>query len=264
VGLAAAPASPSLPMGGRLSMTKLASASPAIQGTRTQADCAGGSDSLREEDADYLAVNSAFTGNEIAALWKLFHEVDADQSGKISERELLAMPQLAFNPLSERVVRTAFDKRRKRREELSKQQAALARGPGVDSMPAMQGGITNDLKSGTARSGAASTSMPDLTFEDFVYVLSPFAVGASADDKLRLAFAVYDFDGDGKLGDSDLQQLLRHLLPVDMEAQLIEQVVDMAMLEADKDGDGYLDLLEFKRAVNQEDFAAKLTMTFDR
>ena len=107
----------------------------------------------------------------------------------------------------------------------------------------------------------AEDAEAELNFKDFVRVLSPFAAGASADTKLRLAFAVYDFDGDQRLGKSDLSQVLRQLLPEDAEdlEELLEYVVDMAMREADVDGDGVLDYEEFTKAVAHSDIKAKLT-----
>ena len=220
---------------------------------RRAATLAGGmvTTTLNEEDADYLAVNSAFDNAEIRALWKLFHEVDKDDSGHISQEELMGLPQLAFNPLAQRVVKYAFDKREMLQADIKKQQQAFG-DLGVAAAPA-----------GSSSSRPNTAASADLSFKDFVAVLSPFAANATLDDKLRLAFAVYDFDGDGKLGEEDLMELLRQLLPEGTETELLESVVEQAMLEADKDQDGFLDLREFKKAVDKDDFKAKLTMIFE-
>ena len=58
------------------------------------------------------------------------------------------------------------------------------------------------------------------TFRDFVMVLSAFAPKASYMVKLRYAFNVYDFDGDGKLGRDDLMQLLGSQVPSDQPLTL--------------------------------------------
>ena len=50
-------------------------------------------------------------------------------------------------------------------------------------------------------------SADTLSFNDFVEVLSVFAPAASDQEKLKLAFKVFDFDGDRFLGRSDLEQL---------------------------------------------------------
>ena len=93
-------------------------------------------------------------------------------------------------------------------------------------------------------------------------VLSPFAPGAAADEKLRLAFTVYDFDKDGKLGREDLHQLLTLLLPDGTDGDILDKVIQFTIEEADKDGDGALDYVEFKQAVKLEDLLAKLTIAF--
>lgn len=212
---------------------------------------------LDEDEADYLTVNSPFTLAEIRSLWRLFQQVDIDGSGRISQSELCKMPHLAFNPLSQRVVDFAFRRRMQRQLEMQKQKAALG---------SMANGLTIGIADGgeaagdgEAADGGAMSS--ELSFSDFVHVLSPFAAGASADDKIRLAFAVFDFDGDGKLGEADLQHMLRVLLPEGTEDGLINQVVEMTLQEADKDNDGALDMREFKQAIDKDDFKAKLTMT---
>lgn len=52
----------------------------------------------------------------------------------------------------------------------------------------------------------------DITFRDFVTLLAPFARGCPRDQKFRFAFAVYDADGDGKLGEDDLRGLISSML----------------------------------------------------
>mmetsp|Transcript_23064 Transcript_23064/g.59251 ORF Transcript_23064/g.59251 Transcript_23064/m.59251 type:complete len:232 (+) Transcript_23064:90-785(+) len=54
----------------------------------------------------------------------------------------------------------------------------------------------------------------DITFHDFVTLLAPFARACPRDQKFRFAFAVYDSDGDGKLGEDDLRALIYSLLGV--------------------------------------------------
>lgn len=198
---------------------------------------------LDQDDADLLAVISAYTEPEIRKLWRIFHSVDVDNSGKISREELMGLNELRYNPLGQRVVSAAFDSHRLEREKAAKK-------PGY-KRPGSSGGISEAVEAAEA----------ELNFKDFIHVLSPFAAGASADTKLRLAFTVYDFDGDKRLGKSDLSQVLRQLLPKDAPGleDLVEHVVEVAMREADVDGDGVLDYEEFKKAVANSDIKAKLT-----
>ena len=110
--------------------------------------------------------------------------------------------------------------------------------------------------------GGDGSGGTDLSFRDFVNVLSPFAPGASGEEKVRLAFAVYDFDEDGVLGESDLTELMRTLLPEETEPELIEHVVRETLYEADMDGDGALNFGEFVETVKHSDLRAKMTIRF--
>merc|ERR1719424_2197902 len=56
-------------------------------------------------------------------------------------------------------------------------------------------------------------SSDNLSFKDFALALSVFAPDAPYEQKLKLAFDMFDFDGDKAIGRSDLEALLRALLP---------------------------------------------------
>ena len=53
----------------------------------------------------------AVTEREVKQLWRLFKETDKDQDGKVSQSEMITIPQLEFNPLGQRVVTRAMRKR---------------------------------------------------------------------------------------------------------------------------------------------------------
>ncbi|KAK8383640.1 hypothetical protein O3P69_015834 [Scylla paramamosain] len=50
-----------------------------------------------------------------------------------------------------------------------------------------------------------------LTFEQFLEMFSVFSESSPRDVKATYAFRVYDFDGDGFLGEADLGEVVRHL-----------------------------------------------------
>ena len=187
---------------------------------------------LSDEHADFLAINSAFTEPEIRRLFTVFHEVDLDGSGSVDYAEMLTMRHLAFNPMAERVVAAAFARSKRRIGQRNVQQQMLAGAP-----PAVQ---PYDLFSATAleAGGEPSSTGDALSFDDFVEVLSPFAPGASLEDKLSLAFAVYDFDGDSRIGLDDLEKTLASLLPestADGDDDVIRQVAQLVLSEADRE-----------------------------
>ena len=216
-------------------------------GSNTSADDEKGG--IDEEVVDELSVKFNFTHKEVRKLYQIFHAVDEDGSGHISREELLSLPQIQYNPLGQRVVAAAFEKREQQQKNLASNASRVF-------------GSDKDLIAAMTRSSAAGGDSDELTFEDFVRVLSPFAPASKAEEKLKLAFRCYDFDGDGKLGRDDLTQLLKTLMPEEVEADLVEFAVDKVLEEADVDGAGFLSYEEYRKIVARSDLRAKLTINF--
>ncbi|KAG5894337.1 hypothetical protein JTB14_004381 [Gonioctena quinquepunctata] len=93
----------------------------------------------------------------------------------------------------------------------------------------------------------------NLSFEDFLDLLSVFSEQAPRDIKVFYAFRIYDFDSDQHIGLEDLDQALllltRHtqeLTPEDRQ-QIVEKVIE----EADVDGDGKLSYMEFEHVITR-------------
>ncbi|KZS03067.1 Protein CIB2 [Daphnia magna] len=97
----------------------------------------------------------------------------------------------------------------------------------------------------------SSNGSGDLSFDDFLDLLSVFSEHAPRELKLHYAFRIYDMDGDGVIGPSDLKAVIgrlcqheRGLTPAEIDA-VVEQILD----EADVDCDGYLTAMEFSHVV---------------
>nr|XP_023016877.1 calcium and integrin-binding family member 2 [Leptinotarsa decemlineata] len=93
----------------------------------------------------------------------------------------------------------------------------------------------------------------NLSFEDFLDLLSVFSEQAPRDIKVFYAFRIYDFDSDQHIGPEDLDQALQlltkhtqELTPEDRQ-QIVEKVIE----EADVDGDGKLSYMEFEHVITR-------------
>mmetsp|Transcript_8543 Transcript_8543/g.11534 ORF Transcript_8543/g.11534 Transcript_8543/m.11534 type:complete len:184 (-) Transcript_8543:47-598(-) len=64
---------------------------------------------LTQEDIADLQVTSNFTEDELKRLYRRFKKLDTDGSGTLTTDEFLSVPELAGNPLLERVI-AIFDK----------------------------------------------------------------------------------------------------------------------------------------------------------
>ncbi|XP_071549284.1 calcium and integrin-binding family member 2 isoform X2 [Panulirus ornatus] len=84
-----------------------------------------------------------------------------------------------------------------------------------------------------------------LTFDHFIEMFSVFSEHAPRDIKAIYAFRVYDFDGDGYLGEADLQQAVRHLTHDLLTPDEYNTIVAKVLEESDVDCDGRLSESEF-------------------
>lgn len=90
----------------------------------------------------------------------------------------------------------------------------------------------------------------DLTFEDFLDMMSVFSENATRDVKASYAFRIYDYDNDGYLGRDDLIETVRALCGEEnLTASEMAQVADKILTEADLDGDGRLSYVEFDNVI---------------
>ncbi|XP_075215038.1 calcium and integrin binding family member 2 [Lycorma delicatula] len=89
----------------------------------------------------------------------------------------------------------------------------------------------------------------NLTFEDFLDLLSVFSEQAPRDIKVFYAFRIYDFDNDQYIGMGDLEVALRLLTHNELTPEEVAQVCEKAIEEADVDGDGKLSYMEFEHVI---------------
>lgn len=66
----------------------------------------------------------------------------------------------------------------------------------------------------------------NLTFDDFIDLMSAFSEQASRDIKVFYAFKIYDFDGDDYIGSSDLEVTLRMLTGSELSSEEIAQIIE--------------------------------------
>ncbi|XP_045481822.1 calcium and integrin-binding family member 2 [Harmonia axyridis] len=91
----------------------------------------------------------------------------------------------------------------------------------------------------------------NLSFEDFLELLSVFCEHAPRDIKVYYAFRIYDFDGDNHIGPEDINEALNLLTRQELFAEERQQIAEKVMEEADVDGDGKLSFMEFEHVVTR-------------
>lgn len=89
----------------------------------------------------------------------------------------------------------------------------------------------------------------NLSFEEFLDLLSVFSEQAPRDIKVFYAFKIYDFDRDGFISQADLKSVLKALTRNELSPEEHQQIAEKVIEEADVDGDGKLSLLEFEHVI---------------
>ncbi|KAI9365941.1 calcineurin subunit B [Zopfochytrium polystomum] len=175
------------------------------------------SSQLEKDEMDELVGLSSFTPDQIHRLYSRFRQIDKQRTGSIAAADLIAIPELAMNPLAFRVI------------------------------------------------AQFQVSMPEasINFKQFVAALSVFSAGARREQKLAFAFNVYDVDGDGLIGASDLRTVLKLMVGKSISDEEVRVLVDQTIADADTvDRDGSISFDEFKRALFSADLEKSLTIEF--
>ncbi|GBP45227.1 Calcium and integrin-binding family member 2 [Eumeta japonica] len=89
----------------------------------------------------------------------------------------------------------------------------------------------------------------DLTFDDFLDMMSVFSEAAPRDIKAWYAFRIYDLDDDSYIGREDLDLAARLLTRDQLQPHEREEIVASVLDEADVDGDGRLSFMDFEHVV---------------
>ena len=126
----------------------------------------------------------AVTTREVKQLWRLFKALDLDQDSRCSSDEMIRIPHLEFNPLGQRVVANGMAKR------------------GTDKLTFKARAPPSPLP---AARMALSSAEPLARAQDFALVMAVFAPDAPYEQKLRLAFEMFDFDGDKLINRQDIE-----------------------------------------------------------
>ncbi|CAI7734028.1 unnamed protein product [Closterium sp. NIES-54] len=91
-----------------------------------------------------------------------------------------------------------------------------------------------------------------VNFKDFVKWLAAFSSRATAEDRTRLVFAVYDVDGDGKISKGDLLAMLRDLSGGFLSDEQREEVVVQAMQQAGFSSDSLLSFNDVYKVIGKQ------------
>ena len=86
--------------------------------------------------------------------------------------------------------------------------------------------------------------------------MSALTSDAKLDEKQKIAFQIYDMNGDGFISNGDLFKCLKMLVGENLTDIQIQQLADKTLIAADKDMDGkisYEEFVEFTKDIQIQD-----------
>ncbi|KAK2103775.1 Ca2+-binding actin-bundling protein (actinin), alpha chain (EF-Hand protein super) [Saguinus oedipus] len=189
-------------------------------------------------------------GDELAEL--------SDSPG--SREDFQRIPELAINPLGDRIINAFFPE---------------------------GGQETKNLEKGSLRGAETSSFKEDqVNFRGFMRTLAHFRpiednekskdVNGpeplnSRSNKLhwlyklqdgKVAFRLYDLDKDDKISRDELLQVLRMMVGVNISDEQLGSIADRTIQEADQDGDSAISFTEFVKVLEKVDVEQKMSIRF--
>eukprot|EP01096_Ripella_sp_DP13-Kostka_P004761 TRINITY_DN1720_c0_g1_i1.p1 TRINITY_DN1720_c0_g1~~TRINITY_DN1720_c0_g1_i1.p1 ORF type:complete len:186 (+),score=71.99 TRINITY_DN1720_c0_g1_i1:23-559(+) len=101
-----------------------------------------------------------------------------------------------------------------------------------------------------------------INFKQFVTTLAPLSQYASLEDKMELAFRVYDVDGDGVIDQRDIKEILLMMVGNEISEKNLDLIAKATLVEADTKHDGLsIDLDDFEKVMRSANLEQKFTIT---
>lgn len=151
-----------------------------------------------------------FEKGELKVLYKNFVKLDSNHSGLLEPKEFFDVEELKDNPIVDRLI-SVFDK-------------------------------NNDGKISFYEFVSGLSILTDWGIYNY---LNNLFKKATSEDKLKIAFKIYDVNNDGIITNGDLFNCLKILVGENLTDIQIQQLVDRTFIAADKDMDGKISYEEF-------------------
>uniref|UniRef100_A0A8C5P1V8 EF-hand domain-containing protein n=2 Tax=Jaculus jaculus TaxID=51337 RepID=A0A8C5P1V8_JACJA len=168
---------------------------------------------LRDEELEEIKKETGFSHSQITRLYSRFTSLDKGENGTLSREDFQRIPELAINPLGDRIINAFFSE-------------------GEDQVNFR----------GFMRTLAHFRPIEDNEKSKDVNGPEPLN---SRSNKLHFAFRLYDLDKDDKISRDELLQVLRMMVGVNISDEQLGSIADRTIQEADQDGDSAISFTEF-------------------
>ncbi|CAD7093484.1 unnamed protein product [Hermetia illucens] len=179
---------------------------------------------LREEEIAQIQDETGFTPSQIERLYSRFTSLDRGDCGTLSRDDFLRIPELAINPLCDRIVYAFF----------------------ADS--------NDDRVNFRQFMRVLSHFRPIRKNKQNKY--------NSREEKLRFAFKMYDLDNDGVISRDELLNILHMMVGANISQDQLISIAERTILEADQCGQGKISFEDFCKALERTDVEQKMSIRF--
>ncbi|KAM9476557.1 calcineurin B homologous protein 1 [Clarias gariepinus] len=184
---------------------------------------------LREEDIEEIKKETGFSHSQITRLYSRFHSLDKGENGALSREDFQRIPELAINPLGDRIINAFFSE-------------------GEDQVNFR--GFMRTLAHFRPVEDNEKNKDPNI---------EPLN---SRSNKLLFAFRLYDLDRDDKISRDELLQVLRMMVGVNISDEQLGSIADRTIQEADTNGDMCISFTEFIKVLEKVDVEQKMSIRF--
>ncbi|CAB3397298.1 unnamed protein product [Caenorhabditis bovis] len=182
---------------------------------------------LRDEEIEEIMNETEFNRNQIVRLYSRFLSLDKRGQGYLSRDDFLNVPELAVNPLGDRIIDAFF----------------------------------------TLTGGDEEQQINFRQFVKILAHFQPISRSKknllnSRKDKLLFAFKMYDLNKNDYITREEFKVILNSMVGANITSEQLDKIADRTIEEADADRDGKISFEEFCRAMEKTDIEEKMSIRF--
>merc|ERR1711951_206322 len=182
----------------------------------------------QEEEINEITAETGFTKQQIERLYARFTSLDKQNHGHLTREDFQRTPELAINPLGDRIVHAFFYESKSQGEEK------------VDFKDFVRVLAHFRPIKKNAEKNKLNTRM----------------------EKLHFAFRMYDLDGDDKISKEELLAVLTMMVGNNISTEQLISIAERTIMEADLDKDDLISFEEFAKVLERTDVEQKMSIRF--
>jgi len=181
---------------------------------------------LQDDDINRISKDTGFSRNQIVRLYSRFLSLDKQGRGYLDRDDFLRIPELAINPLGDRIVDAFFAESTDPDHKINFSEFIRV----LAHFRPINKNKTNTLN--------------------------------SRDEKLKFAFTMYDLNKNGYITRDEFKVILNMMVGQNITPEQLDSIADRTITEADYDNDGKISFEEFCRAMEKTDIEQKMSIRF--